>query len=220
MADYRWEFDESAHRFRDTKTGQFLSAREAIGLRDDSLERRATDVDTLASTLGKGDVSVQAWEAAMRDVVRDTFAAQYAYGRGGLNAMTTDDWQAINDLADAQSRYLRSFAQDVAAGRLSEAKISARSVLYLQSSRQAYGRGLAASWGIELPAYPGDGSSECKARDKCHWEISETDDEIHATWKLGAAEHCATCVSRASAWAPLVIEKADDGRIARLYRAA
>jgi hypothetical protein len=217
---HRWEFDESAHRFRETAAGRFLSANAAVDLRDGFQERRQADVDTLARQLANEDITVQAWEAAMRDTIRDTFAAQYAYGRGGLNAMTAGDWQAINDLADAQAEYLRAFAEDVAAGRLSEAQIGARADLYLASSRHAYGRGLAASWGIDLPAYPGDGSSECKSNDRCHWEIEDVGDEIHATWKLSSAEHCATCRSRASVWAPLVFEKPDDGRIARLYRAA
>jgi hypothetical protein len=212
-----WEFDTRPKRFRDRRNGRFLSAEKAIDLRDGFQERRRVDVDALTRRLSGQAITVQQWEADLRSLVRDIHAAEYVYGRGGLNAMAAVDWTEIDRLAAEQWAYLRGFAEDVAAGRLSEAQINARSKLYYGASRQSYERGRAAAFGVQLPAYPGQGS-ECQSSCACHWQLSETDDEIRATWKLSSGEHCPTCRRRASTWAPLVIAKRADGRIARLWR--
>jgi hypothetical protein len=218
----RWEFDDSpgVHRFRDTRSGRFLSTEQAIGLRDSFQERQQSSMRDLARRLASEDVTVQQWEAAVRDVVRDTHAAEYVYGKGGINAMTSADWQAINALADEQAAFLRGFAQDVASGKLSEAQIAARANQYLTSSRQAYERGRASSWGMPtLSHYPADGQDACRSNCHCHLEITETGEEWRVSWRLGGSEHCADCRSRASSWSPLVISKASAGRAARLWRA-
>jgi hypothetical protein len=215
----RWEWDDSAHRFRDTQTGRFLSTSDALKLRDGFPEGQQAVLRDLTQRMAAGDLTVQQWERATRDLVRDTHAGQYVYGRGGLNAMTADDWATVNALADEQAGYLRSFAQDVAAGRLSDRQVAARSNLYLASSRQAYERGRAAAWNVDLPTYPGQGTI-CKAACKCAWSLVDTGETIEATWVRHADDSCSTCLQRASAYAPLVIAKSTEGRMARLWRAA
>lgn len=204
-----WQWSEDVKRYRDPATGRFLSASKTVGLRDDFLERRRSATDDLATNLASGDLSVQRWERDMRTVVKQTFGVQYAFGRGGTNAMTADDWRAAGVLVTEQNGYLRGFAEDVAAGMLSPEQIAARSALYLGSSVRAYEQGRAAAFGgLVLPAHPGDGSSECKASDRCSWSIVETESEYRCTWKRSAQESCVTCVRRASEWSPLVIARA------------
>jgi hypothetical protein len=219
MAENRWEWDDSAHRFRDTQTGRFLSTSDALKLRDGFPEGQQAVLRDLTQRMATGDLTVQQWERESRDAIRDTHAVQYTFGRGGLNAMTPDDWQAVNRLADQQAAYLRRFARDAASGTLSEAQIEARANLYLAASRQAYERGRAAAWNVDLPTYPGQGTI-CKAACKCAWSLVDTGETIEATWMRHADDSCGTCLQRASAYAPLVIAKPADGRTARLYRAA
>lgn len=217
VADWQFDVRQNVKRFRDVRSGRFLSAEKAIDLRDGFADRRRADVDALTRRLADQDITVQQWEAELRSLVRDVHAAEYVYGRGGLKAMTADDWAEVDRLATEQWAYVRGFAQDVADGRLSEAQIAARSKLYYGASRQSYERGRASAFGVQLPAYPGQGS-ECQSSCKCHWQFAESDDEIRATWKLSSGESCRTCRRRASSWSPLVIAKSTDGRIARLWR--
>jgi len=45
-------------------------------------------------------------------------------------------------------------------------------------------------------------------RDKCRWAIqilSKENQDFNATWKLGIAEHCETCLNRAQNWTQLEI---------------
>lgn len=163
MANSPWQYSRSARRFRDTRSGQFLSATKIIDLRDGFQDRRRSTVVALTRQLANEEISVQQWEAEMTQAIRETFSAQYALGRGGLNSMTDADWLAADDLVQAQRQFLRAFAEDIAAGRLSEAQISARAKLYHSASIQAYERGRAAAFGVSLPAHPADGSTPCKA---------------------------------------------------------
>lgn len=216
MAD--WRYSRSARRFRDADTGRFLSATTAVDLRDGFQDRRRADVDELVRRLADEDISVQQWEAEMTQALRELFTAQMALGRGGLNAMTADDYAAADALVEAQRAYLRAFAEDVAAGKLSEAQIAARAKLYHGSSTQAYEHGRAAAFNVSLPHYPADGSTQCKSACRCRWDLVDKGDEIHATWKLQSGESCSGCKSYARSYAPLVIAKSTDGRMARLFR--
>lgn len=217
MAD--WEFSEIARRYRSKETGRFLSPSSAISLRDDFQQRRRSDIDALTRRLADQDITVQQFETEMQVLIKQTFGVQYAYGRGGRNAMTADDFTALDTLIRDQYQYLRAFAQDIAAGKLSEAQITARAGLYHGSSVRAYEQGKAASWGLQLPHYPADGSTPCKSACRCRWDIADRGDEIHATWHLqSGGESCPGCKSRAASYAPLVIAKAESGRSSRLWR--
>lgn len=220
MADSPWQYDArpSVRRFRDTRTGRFLAASKAIDIRDGFVERRRADAEALTRQLADQSITVQEWERQMTEAIRQLHTAQYALGRGGLNAMTPADWDAAAALVEEQRRYLRDFARDVAAGNLSEAQIAARAKLYYGSSVAAYERGRASAFGVALPAYPGDGSTVCKSSCRCYWQLAEKDDTVEATWKRSASESCSTCKTRAAAWSPLAIARPARGRIAQLLR--
>ncbi|MGE3267180.1 MAG: hypothetical protein AB7P40_00435 [Chloroflexota bacterium] len=219
MADSPWQYSRAARRFRDTRSGRFLAFSKAVDLRDGFQERRQADVAALTRRLANEDISVQQWEAEMTQAVRETFSAQYALGRGGLNAMTAADWLAADDLVQAQRQYLRGFAQDIAAGKLSAAQITARAKLYYGASTAAYERGRAAAWGVRPPHVPGDGSTPCLSQCKCYLTYVDKPDEVHVTWHRTASESCSVCKSRARTWRPLVIAKTAGRHVARLYRA-
>ncbi len=114
-----WEYSLSARRFREKATGRFVSATKVIDIRDGFQERRRADVNAITRQLAEQSISVQEWERQMTEAVRQLHTAQYALGRGGLNAMTPADWDAAAALVETQRGYLRDFARDVAAGNLS-----------------------------------------------------------------------------------------------------
>lgn len=213
-----WEWDAKSRRYRNVDTGRYLSASSSIDLRDDVVNRLKSEADALARRLASEEIAVQDWESAMQRNIREVNGVQWAFGRGGRYAMGTEDRAALADLIRGQYDYLRAFAEQIAAGTLSEAQIAARARLYYQSSTQAYEQGHAAAWNVSLPHYPADGSTVCKSACRCRWDIRESGDEIHATWRLQSGESCSTCKSYARAYAPLVIAKSGDGRMARLFR--
>lgn len=204
MAD--WAYDSTARRYRDRVSGRFLSATEMAEIRDDLQARLRAGVRDLTERLADGRLTVQQWERAMQAQIKQVHALEYAFGRGGRKQMTADDWRELGHVVREQWAYLRNFAQHVATGQMTAGQIAARAGMYLNATTTSYEQGRGAAFGIRLPAYPGQGS-ECLSQCHCRWVIAETETQWHATWTLGAAEHCDTCRVRAGTWAPLVIQR-------------
>lgn len=210
MPSQRYEFSTEARRYRDTETGRFLGKAKVLELRDGFLDTQKSNVRSLAGKLSAGDLDLKGWEKAVRAEIKKTFLAEALLGCGGQNAMTARGYGTVGSQVKAQYKFLREFAREIAEDGMSEARIGARSELYIAAARQAYEKARAGAFGLKLPAYPGDGQTECVTRCRCHWDISETDDEFQAFWRLGGSEHCDTCEENAGKWNPLTVAKKNE----------
>ena len=121
--------------------------------------------------------------------------------------MTQADWGRLGAEVRKQYEHVGGSAGEIAAGNLSPAQVAARSQLYTQAATASYERGRAAAHRLVLPAYPGDGSTQCRVNCKCHWRIVEDETAWNCYWTLGKAEHCEDCVAREATWAPYVYPK-------------
>lgn len=204
-----WSYSEGAHRYRDSASGRFLAPTTVLTTRDDFLTRRAEAVQQITASMTDGSVTVQAWERSMQTEIQRLYGAQFAYGRGGRNAMTEADWQAAADMARGQFGYLRSFAEAAVSGDLSAARMQARAAMYASSAVQAFEAGRVAAFGMPpLSRHPGDGSEACKSNCRCHLDIEVTEAGWDVFWRLGATEqHCADCSGLAATWSPLAVQR-------------
>jgi hypothetical protein len=203
----RWVWDARLARYRNLDSGRLLPAERIRQMRDRLLDAATAGMGVLAEALARGTHDVGSWERAMREAIKAIFGAQYVFGRGGLNAMQPNDWAGLGDLVEQQFSFLSGFADDVAAGKFSQPQIRIRAELYVGSSVQAHEAGKAAALDVELPAQPGDGSSECLANDRCAWDLRHRKDgTVAATWVADQDERtCKTCRKRAKDWNPLVL---------------
>lgn len=202
-----WRWEQDTNRYRDTETGRFLSSLNIRDLAEERVRITGASTDGLASMLANDQLNVGDWEALMRQTIKDQYIQEYLLGRGGLSQMTAEDWGSIGGMLADQYRYLGPFAREIAAGNLSEAQIAARSRMYIHSSREALSRaiGRAQEW-PELPAYPGDGSTECLTNCRCWWIGKRVRGAWEFTWVVDHdAESCGDCLDRGVKWAPLVI---------------
>lgn len=85
----------------------------------------------------------QRWYDYVLEVVTHTFIYTYLLGRGGLNAMSQEDYDEIAAMVAFQVSYLDNFYQESV--ELSLAAIQARSALYFGAARIAFFTGLAAA---------------------------------------------------------------------------
>jgi 2'-5' RNA ligase len=198
-----WQYDTSSSRYR-SQDGRYVSSDTIRQLRNDFLDAQALKTAQLAAAVSSGSVSVGEWEASMREVVQTTLGVEYVFGRGGLDQMTADDWDAVGALVADQFGYLNGFASAIADGDLNEAQIAARSDLYIGSGIGAYERGAASATDVELPVYPGDdceGGNNCR----CSWELEPTDGGgLEATWVAEDDDRtCDVCSAHAQEWSPL-----------------
>ena len=205
-----WVWNQLTKRYRNSKTKKTASANTVLQLRDDFVDLKRDTFSALTDDLINSRITVQEWVFDMRKRVRDVNNAQYMLARGGRNAMFQTDLDALAEIIKDQFGYLQQFGEEIRAGNLSASQIKARSELYMESSTRAHEQAKAASFDIELPEYPADGSQICKARCRCRWEIDEKKDTIEAFWLLNvAAQHCDSCLSNAAKWAPYTIQKGD-----------
>ena len=202
-----WVWNQLTKRYRNSKTKKTVTSNTILQLRDDFVDTMR-DFSKLTDDLVNSRITVQEWVFEMRKRVRDVNNAEYMLARGGRNAMFQTDLDVLTEIIKDQYGYLQKFGEEVRAGNLSASQISARSELYMEASTRAHEQAKAASFDIELPEYPADGSQICKTRCRCRWEINEKKDTIEAFWLLNvAAQHCDTCLSNAAKWAPYTIQK-------------
>src|SRR5436853_261368 len=99
-----------------------------------------------------GQLSPPEWHNGVLQVLADYHAAAYLAGRGLSQLDADGETLVLERLAD-QADYLGRFTDAVEAGDLSVAQIVARVALYAASLKPIYSE--AATWGANLPFYPG-----------------------------------------------------------------
>lgn len=145
--------------------------------------------------------NVSEWQTAMQVELKNAYIQLAELGKGGRDLMTAQDWGRIGgDLAD-QYKYLRGFADEIAAGDLTEGQILARVNMYGEATKEAYWD----TWqsvndsgnhpDLELLTQtPGDGGTQCLTN--CNCNLTTEDDGVH--WNLNDGEHCADCEALAA----------------------
>lgn len=202
-----WIYYRDRNQYQDAESGKFISQSRVRALMQRFENKYKQDIKGISDKLSNGEISLQRWVDDLRQAIKDAYVIQYTVGKGGLDNMTQADWGRIGGLLKGQYAYLNGFASEVANGDLTPKQIAARANLYIDSSTQAFERGKAASHGmISLPAYPGDGSTECMSNCRCYWSIRKSGTTYHASWRMSNAEHCETCRIRSVSWADLTFE--------------
>lgn len=209
----RWSFDQRISRYRDGRTGRFIPKADVVALRDNIVDKARDESASLAERLRIGAISRGEFTDGMRGLVTNAHGAQYLFGRGGLNAVTSKDVSTLQQAIVGQYGYIDNFANDLLSGDVSEARARQRAHMYADGSIQSYERARAASFNVDLPAYPGDGGTPCLTGCCCSWDISRKDGVVSATWKVGGADPCSGCLDRAAKWDPWVEGQLDDVEI-------
>lgn len=155
---------------------------------------RQLTLDAIGPALGG---SIGAFRRTMAQAIQRAHTAAYVAGTAerlgttpnAIRGLSRAERKDLQKAVDAQLKYLDGFAADLKAGKLTPAQANARAALYAGPARTTYSQARFPN----LPFYPGQGT-ECKGNCRCSWEQHEEG----YYWRLGAAEHCPTCVSRES----------------------
>lgn len=175
---------------------------------DDLIAEMQDDVTTIWQGLQGGQLSVDRWQETQARSLLVFHTAAYMMGRD-KRTLTDRERTRLAEWVGDQVTYLNGFADTIDAewnGSTLPPKWLARARSYAGAVRASYWKGR--TLGYSLPAYPGDGSSECLGNCGCAWSLSVLDEEegnINAWWVRGKDDSCPTCIDRASRWAPLRI---------------
>lgn len=213
----QWQYDQSTGRFRNKRTGRFMSHSSVISLRDQYIDAREIVMSALVSdVVARSDdvaVGTPAWDSLVDDMsrtgwreVESTLITEYALGKGGVNNMGPVDYAALNIMLAVQRGYWDGFMGDVRSGKVTtDAGISNRMNMYTKSGRSFHARGMAGAWDVVLPAYPGE--QTCHGNCRCSWRLSRTKEGIEAYWELGGlVNNCDECLENAQQYNPYIVE--------------
>lgn len=216
-----WTYDPKSRRYRNKRTGRYMSHNAIVRSRDRYIEHRSGVIDTLVSEVldSAADVPVgsPAWHSMISQLdrigwweVESTFITAYVYGKGGINNMGAADYTRLNTMLSNQRRYWDGFMADIGSGQVTiEVKISTRMNMYTSNARSFHARGMASAWDMDLPTYPGE--QDCGPNCRCSWKIRETKEGVEAYWVLGSrVNNCDGCLENADMYNPYVIEREED----------
>lgn len=192
----KWQFDQSAHRYRNTATGRFLSPTTDAELRAEFVQARKDAIARLGRGLGDGSLTVNGFRRAFRDEIEALHGVEFMFGRGGRKAMTLDDRQRLSGMIAREWAHADDFVIQAAAGQLSARQIEARATMYASAGHKAAEAGRMASYvGFRPPAMPGVGTI-CRSNCRCSWVVVETENGWRARWVRHASDSCETCIAR------------------------
>lgn len=197
-----WYWDDRVKRYRDPTTGRFIGIAQMNELRPQFINQQKDRLTGLVNVYESEAIDFPTFRSTVVDYLRQTYRDMYVMGAGGAKSMTPSDWGKLGAMLKEQYRYLNPFMDQIERGKLSNAQITARLKMYINSANEALWRGFARDIPIDLPAYPGDGQTACLTNCQCTWDIQQVPDGYDCYWRLGAAEHCPDCVENAARWNP------------------
>lgn len=174
--EFTW--NPGAARYRSVATGQFVSREYVQRALEARFAESAARMRAYTDAMLIGEAPLDVWREAMAVEIRRAHVQATALGRGGWAQATPADWGGAGARIRGEYEYLRKFAEDIAAGRLSEAQIRSRMELYASSINTSY--------------WEGDRSAKMVA--------GFTEEKRLTT----PAEHCSDCIAYARmGWQPI-----------------
>lgn len=137
-----WQFSTKTQRYKDTKTGKFLSAEKLTQLLRTNNSQLSEALSGIADLIVSDKITVGEWEQQTATILKNLHIQSYLLGKGGKAALTQRDYGLIGQKLQVQYRYLRGLSTDLILGRLSEKQFRARTQLYVNKSSAMFHAGV------------------------------------------------------------------------------
>ena len=138
--DAAWSYDRGTGRFRDHK-GRFLSQASVEKLVDARIDKLESSLKRFTRMLGDGNITLDQWEASVREAIKGAHIQAAIVGYGGKDQMGASEYGRIGQRLRSEYAYLQGFALDLLEQRISFPMALARIGLYAQSVRGSYWQG-------------------------------------------------------------------------------
>lgn len=159
-----YAFNQLANRWMDTVTGRFVPNVAVIAEMRLHVAATFSTAQSVTSQLYAGSITMEQWQVAVASELKDAHLAQSMFAVGGKRNMTAVEYGRVGGTLRDEYGHLARFADDIAAGKVSEAQALARIKQYGKATQQSYWREYALASGSKI------------------------------IWQLHPAEHCADCV--------------------------
>jgi hypothetical protein len=165
---YTWSAALARYR---APNGRIVSTAQVRAAIDGSIDAYRESARSLAEQLRAGGISLRAWEAEMRVVVKDSQLLGAASAAGGWAQLDQRSLGRAGRAIRDQYAFLDRFASDVMTGRQKlDGSLTNRAVMYVEAARAAYEREREA---IEIAAGYDEERNIRHASDSCEGCIRE-----------------------------------------------
>ncbi len=163
-----YAYSQLSRGWFNTVTGQLVSQATIVNEMRRHVAGTFETLNGLTQQLYAQSITLEQWQIAVASELKDAHLAQSMFAVGGKGNMTAVEYGRVGGTLADEYRFLAGFADDIAAGRVSEAQALARIRQYGKATQQSYWR----EWSLTRPG------------------------EIN--WTLHPAEHCGDCVELAA----------------------
>ena len=178
LQDSGYNYDRTSQRYRDTRTGQWLSQGQMEALTGAYVEKKRAELQQIGDRYKSGSITLTEWETQMAKGLKDLNIGEYVLGRGGLRRMSQRDYGIIGAKTREQLGYLRGFTEAINDGTVATEKMFDHRInLYANNSISWYERG----------------RNESHRADGFVWEIR----------RLSPVKNCLNCPGYADRWEPI-----------------
>ena len=133
-----YSYDPRTHAYRNLSTGRLVARQAITDLLRDVADGAGNRLAALGRSAVRGDLPPRQFYELMQREVKYAYNAAAALAAGGWDRLTAREWGGNGIRLRAQYAYLRDFAADIAAGKLTEAQAAARASTYGDSAYSRY----------------------------------------------------------------------------------
>ena len=135
---YTWE--PKMLRYRDSSTGRFVPRERIFAELNKVIALSDRRILSLAHAFQRGDLSLRAFKAGMRDEVKALHVATAVVANGGVRQMDAGKWGEVGARLRREFSFLNDFASELASGRLarSSGRVRSRARAYVANARISF----------------------------------------------------------------------------------
>jgi hypothetical protein len=138
MPDPGYRYNAKAYSYVDSQ-GRFLSRTEVRDTLDNALANNGRLMRDLTQQLRDGRITLADWQAQVAREVKNVHLYSAAAAKGGWAQMTPADYGRAGQRIEAQYRFLRGFAEDIASGKQPlNLRALERAALYSEAGRNTF----------------------------------------------------------------------------------
>jgi hypothetical protein len=137
----RFQWSEERGRYRDLRTGRYVSALEVRRAVDQTLRSIGQETRRMADDLRAGRISLDRFRLEMRARTREVHILSAAAARGGMNKMDARAWGQVGGVIAEQDRFIERFIGDIQSGRQPlNGQLNNRAAMYVEAGRTTHER--------------------------------------------------------------------------------
>jgi hypothetical protein len=134
-------YNKRLNRYRYLDSGRLLSQSAVESLTRKRIDTIKGDLGTLNDLLVQRKLSLESWQQATAQTLKELHVENLLLGKGGLGNTTNLDYLTVGRQLKEEYQYLRGVADDLTQGKMTEAQFRARMNLYANKGRVSFEAG-------------------------------------------------------------------------------